>query len=329
MSNCKPQVNKQKEVFVRLLLILHFVLLAGVASAKERTIINGANKKDVKIYRVKKDSTGAVIQRTPISTMEEIEMLPSWKICHSPPLSSTDTFEIRECVGCEVTFNISKGTTYSTGHESSHSGTHPVGSIVGKTLGVTYTIGTTPYFFDYEAPDVAVEALITVDIMHPNHPPLPPTYQTWNITALAYVPGLIDQSGVSYITFNNITSHPGNGTYMTYAAGNFLVDALINYNNIASTNGVPTGSIVTPNSEAASLQYGGLFDIGKNFSNPHCTHRDGKNIDIGMSAFASSPYKTTLLDALEQGFLMSGFDFPVSYESPDDPTSTHWHAEYQ
>lgn len=255
-------------------------------------------------------------------------MSPSWKICKSPGTASIDTYEILDCAGCTITFSLTKGTTYNTGHESGHSGTHPLGSIVGKSLGTPYTIGSDYYTFDFEAPDVAVETLLSVDFIIPNPPPYPPGTYTWDTTILAYVPDLIDQSGLSDIIFSNITSHPGNGTYMTYAAGNFLVDALIDYNINAATAGVPAGSIVKPKSEGASLQYGGLFDIYKNFSTPHCNHRSGRNIDIGMSAFASNPYRTILLTTLKEAFLNAGFSFPVSYEHPDDPTSNHWHAEY-
>lgn len=314
---------------MNLIFVLPFLLFAGKAFADKDPAQNGIVEKNqnVQIYRVQRDSNGTPVRRTPVTSLSVVDMLPSWKICKTPALPSVDTYEILNCAGCTVTFSLTKGTTYNTGHESGHSGTHPVGTIVGKTLGTPYTIGSSYYTFDFEAPDVSVETLMSLNIQIPN-PPNPPTNTTWDTTILVYVPDLVDQSGLSDITFNGITSHPGNGTYMTYAAGNFLVDALIDYNNgAAGTYGVPTGSIVKPNSEGASLQYGGLFDINKDFSTPHCRHREGKSLDIGMSLFANSPYKTDLLDALEAAFLGQGFAFPFSGERPSDPSSTHWHAE--
>lgn len=310
--------------FVRLLFVLCVLLLNHSAIASGRNSKNSIQNKngEFRIVRVKKDKMGDKEIRIPVSSMSVIDMLPSWKICNT--LASTETFEVLDCIGCQITFTLTKGTTYDTGHESGHTGTHPLGRVVGRTLGVPYIIGSTPFNFVYEAPDVSTEAVLTATIVTPGGP----VPHVWDSTMLSYVPDLVDQSGNSYITFDNITSHPGDGTFMSFEAGNFLTDALIEYNLRAAAYSVPTPNIVIPKSEGASLQYGGLFDINKNFNIPHCNHRDGNNIDIGMSRFASSAYKSSLLQALEEAFINNGFSFPVSYESPGDVTSNHWHAQY-
>lgn len=118
-----------------------------------------------------------------------------------------------------------------------------------------------------------------------------------------------------------------------------LSNVLPVYQTLAVAEGVPSGPpiqqyILTPTSEGASLNYGGLFDTITNFSNPHCSHRDGHNIDIGMSQYKASPYKTELMTALDQAIVNAGFSYPKSSESPSataleqaDP-NYHWHLQY-
>lgn len=260
-----------------------------------------------------------------------IETYPSDAICKGAAARySREEFEIRNCLGCKITFNLAKGTTYDTGHESGHSGTHPIGKIVGKSLGVQYTIGSNPYFYEYEAPDVSVEIELSTDLEVPNPAPYPPSFVSIDYTILAYVPGLVNADTIpTLILFDNITSHPDNGTYLTPDALGAITFSLIDYKDRAETiYSVPTGSIVRPKSEGASLKYGGLFDVNKNFINPHCTHREGTDIDIGMSLFNASSYSSDLKNALEGALLDAGFTFPVPIERPAYLPSTHWHSKY-
>lgn len=74
-------------------------------------------------------------------------------------------------------------------------------------------------------------------------------------------------------------------------------------------------------------KYGGIFDIGKKFQTPHCSHRFGRNADLSMSVFNGSAYKTQLLTALNTALTDNGFSFPVSGESPTNPTASHWHVQ--
>ncbi|MEK2646074.1 hypothetical protein [Bdellovibrio sp. BCCA] len=121
---------------------------------------------------------------------------------------------------------------------------------------------------------------------------------------------------------------------MQYNAGVALITALDDYQIKSAADGIPTGSIVKPNSEALSLKYGGIFDIGKNYSNPHCQHRSGLDIDIGMANFQASSYHTQLVANLEDKLLAAGYTFPEGSESPyATPTEQsqpgyHWHAHY-
>ncbi|MNL03061.1 hypothetical protein D3C87_1235870 [compost metagenome] len=73
-------------------------------------------------------------------------------------------------------------------------------------------------------------------------------------------------------------------------------------------------------SQAASLAWGGLYDIKKDWKKPHCGHRDGNTIDLSLSNLTN--YEKKLLDTIAR---KRGFDFYRS-ESASNPLADHWHA---
>jgi hypothetical protein len=93
------------------------------------------------------------------------------------------------------------------------------------------------------------------------------------------------------------------------------------------------GSAPTPlESEAVSLPHGGLFDINDDWSQPHCSHREGKSIDLSLSKLTAAEQKV-LADAV----ITAGLHF-YRLESPgvqtclpgqkphEDVCTDHWHA---
>jgi hypothetical protein len=87
-------------------------------------------------------------------------------------------------------------------------------------------------------------------------------------------------------------------------------------------------SIPTLESESASLPYGGLFDIdyAKSpqwlWSEPHCSHRDGRRIDISLSVFSTftANEKKAVLGALQVALQKSGLKPSVEGD--------HWHVGF-
>jgi hypothetical protein len=74
-------------------------------------------------------------------------------------------------------------------------------------------------------------------------------------------------------------------------------------------------------SQAASLPHGGLYDWHKNWTTPHCGHRDGGTIDISLTGLdpnseQTKPLTFVQIEALESAILSSGLAFYVVTESP-------------
>ncbi len=141
---------------------------------------------------------------------------------------------------------------------------------------------------------------------------------------------------------NNTESHPGDGYYGTPLLRDRLSIALAkyredinNFNEIlrnGPTNEAFARELTTPviQSEAASLRWGGAYDVNKNWNAPHCTHRNGKHIDISMSPFDNdlqnvflrTRYKKILAKAFleDEKFVFGSGEEPNRYKD-------HWHAQ--
>ncbi|WP_157684657.1 hypothetical protein [Bdellovibrio bacteriovorus] len=282
-----------------------------------------------KVYRVRNGVRKEISSNSNKSDI--MEMLPSWKGC-SRNLSSTDTYRF-ECADCSVTFTLSEGAENGGHSNSTHTGSRPLGQLLTHLEGVPYTIVNGALELTYEAADTAGEVTLNVHWTLPH----PPYSVSQDITIYAYVPDLLNMTGnSSLITWNNINSHPGDGYYMTELAGEALLDALSTYKwHAENVLSIPPGSIVIPNSEGASLKYGGLFDIFKNYTHTHCTHRLGDDVDIGMALFNSSSYKADLLNTLDAALVAFDYSYPKASESPDASpaeqavTGYHWHAHFE
>jgi hypothetical protein len=89
-------------------------------------------------------------------------------------------------------------------------------------------------------------------------------------------------------------------------------------------------------SEAATLQWGGIFDANWNgtidpsilapaWNPPHCGHRNGVTIDLSLSQFTGASASK------EIGWLQSAasdahLKFTNPSESPSNKSANHWHA---
>lgn len=314
-------MKSSKLIFIPALLVVAGATTAFIGgSSQEESKADALTRAGAQIFHIKdgKRMQGGFID-------DSTDLLPSFIGC-GQNLASTDQWEF-QCGDCYVTFNLEEGTE-DGGHSSSTHSARPLGQLTSHLEGVAYHV-TGSAFVTYQAPNNSGEARLKTTWTFPSAPST-----TSYVSFYVYVPDLQDLSGSSYFTTNNITSHPGNGTYMNYDAGVDLIAALDNYQTDSASAGVPSGSIVKPNSEALSLQYGGLFDINKNFSNPHCQHRAGLDIDIGMANFQASAYEGDLTDALKTALANAGYVFPNLSESPDatpaeqSQSGYHWHAHY-
>jgi hypothetical protein len=83
-------------------------------------------------------------------------------------------------------------------------------------------------------------------------------------------------------------------------------------------------------SEAASLPWGGIYDISRNWLHPHCGHRDGRTLDLSLSIFNNydEATKLELKDILADVIAKSNFAFTWYLESPTS-NADHWHMQLQ
>jgi len=113
----------------------------------------------------------------------------------------------------------------------------------------------------------------------------------------------------------NVASH-SQGIYVTSSTNSALVNLVNYYNKYA----IPLRSIPSLASQAASLPLGGLFDYRWNQGNawhpPHCSHRDGRTIDISRSSFPAATF-----EHLENALWYAAFKSGFSIVDEGD----HWH----
>jgi hypothetical protein len=111
-------------------------------------------------------------------------------------------------------------------------------------------------------------------------------------------------------------SHPF-GYYGTPAMADALEDLGQNFASTLNVSETPPHI----HSQAASLPWGGIYDIQKDWDTPHCGHRDGMTIDLSLSNLTLKERQK--LSAATQ---RSGLGFFYVPESPSNPRTNHWHA---
>lgn len=271
-------------------------------------------------------------------------MYPSWTIGRSAGRKIESTYEssVRcfmgpDPVACKASYTISAGLCDGR-HSKLHKGTRPLGYMKNGREGHVYDVPATeeglPY--TYVAPDVSgdVKLNFTFYLSDQEEPVFIPYLLRVGLTHLV---DLKDTPFLSdYLTFNFINSHDY-GTYGVENFGNTLYVALKEYVTEAKNLGIsnPTSSPFYPlNSEGVSLQFGGLFDIYRDWDKPHKSHRQGVDIDIGMSILKKHPRMGTLMEILDKKMRINGFKFVEKKESFEANITEvfkdgfHWHATY-
>lgn len=146
--------------------------------------------------------------------------------------------------------------------------------------------------------------------------------------------GLISLTGVNFLTmqFTGHLTQDGTaqgGVYATLLFKKRLQKALNQYYQLCITSGIPEQQIVLLTSEAASLVWGGLYDVAHDYQPSHCGHRKGNALDIGMGALkrSTSTFKNDMLEFLEEALVDNNIAMPAPNERPLDINSSHWHAQ--
>ncbi|MEK6627045.1 MAG: hypothetical protein AABY53_00325, partial [Bdellovibrionota bacterium] len=182
--------------------------------------------------------------------------------------------------------------------------------------------------FEYEAPEPAGE----IDLKFIAKGPDSATFEVPKSRVQVKIDGLVSLAGVPYLTMidtGHLTQDESEegGVYTSLNYKTKIQAALGDYFKKCLKAGIPENQIVLLTSEAASLVWGGLYDINFDWFPSHCGHRIGNAIDIGMKNFnlSSSLHVAKMKEILEGSLRKNGMIFPIPSESPTG--NKHWHTQ--
>jgi hypothetical protein len=118
------------------------------------------------------------------------------------------------------------------------------------------------------------------------------------------------------------TYHDFNNAYALPAVVSNLEAVPVSFASNLAQQGLT--SAPTINYTSLNLIYGGLFDINATWTPPHCGHRLGNEVDLGLSNIPLQDRR-----ALAQAIKDNSFFFSYSPESPGNPSTNHWHLQAQ
>ncbi len=157
-------------------------------------------------------------------------------------------------------------------------------------------IGTDPYGNAFQVPDTNIKVRIPDDTVPLN-----------NISGF-------------YFDLANMSHQEG--IYGTRNFNDRLNKAIGAFRFQLISRGFSDAEIPLIESEGAGLPLGGLFDFENTWSRPHCSHRNGKMIDISFSTFNNLQTSVTRKSIIKRRFLevMNAFELQENFEN-----TTHWH----
>ncbi len=228
------------------------------------------------------------------------------------------------------TFDVAADLSLELGPENGghdHLDDRPLGALNGtqitsssnSRIPIVIAAGSDGVVVKYHSPEVSGDVKLAVAI---NSPPgknlnvTPTTIRIKNKDAFKQ----ISAAGLSLI----VESH-SSGTYGTLVMNAQVQTMVEGYYATAIEPGPFPGTIPSLVSEAASLPLGGLFDIYQKWHQPHCSHRNGKAIDLSLSVF-NGPNKDRLKKALQRAIKDALLKMPYALESQNNPRANHWHV---
>jgi hypothetical protein len=222
--------------------------------------------------------------------------------------------------GCTLSVDLILGEN-TGGHDHGPDDLRPLGVLSPNGLlnNGEVPIALSGTNFTFEAPEISQEVSMEVSGVDPNGNVIGPT--AFNIKV--QMPGSDSWVSLSNNFVNVIVngadgapSHPL-GFYGTPD----MAAAISLLGNTYVQNLSPLANVPPILSQAASLPWGGLYDIDHNWGTPHCGHRDGETIDLSLSNLT-----TTEKSSLQVAARKSGVNFFYIPESPLNPAANHWHG---
>ena len=230
------------------------------------------------------------------------------------------SFQIQKNLG------LGQGGHLSPSHDQT---TRPLGIFIPTVPEVkVVNIPLEGYNFEYEASDVSGDIELEFSAQNQDGVSFPVEKSTIHVQ----IPDLIRLDDIENLTMQN-TGHiedddTEGGSYGTADFHTRLDLAIQDYYQLCRSSGIRDDEIISITSEAASLNWGGLYDINFDWRPSHCGHRLGNAIDIAMSNFRQStnPNAVTMRMILEQALRRRAFNFPIRNEGPSGVR--HWHTQH-
>ena len=280
----------------------------------------------VKIVATVKTTSGAFQSPLPGMIPETYSVPPSVVGCSSYittkaiqraiNIRCVDPNTQKDVDGCKYRVDVSVGPDDGGHSIQAHIGNRPFGA-----LGVDF--GTAGYYrlqpggaeVRMQMPDVSGDIDLIVSGTGPNGERLDPVTTRLRVQTAGFT-----QIQVPGLEFVNITRHTS-GDYGVPEMSVRLPDLVNNFVELASET-VPQDQIPILKSEAGNLKWGGLFDYQGTWKAPHCSHRNGRVLDISLSVLNGNQ---DLKNALAAAIRRSKFVFYAPAESPSNPDADHWH----
>ncbi|MBI3555081.1 MAG: hypothetical protein HY074_02305 [Deltaproteobacteria bacterium] len=117
----------------------------------------------------------------------------------------------------------------------------------------------------------------------------------------------------------NIGSHSGDGFYATSVFKSSLQNMITKFQTKVLAKTFSSASIIE--SQGATLSWGGLFDIKRDWQTPHCGHRDGHALDVSWQSLTTAEQQI-LSDVVDQSIDLSFY----GAEAPGT-SANHWHVQ--
>ncbi len=221
--------------------------------------------------------------------------------------------------GCYASMGLQTGLDNGGHKQSNHGSPRPLQFANRISTGVPMAIPIGGLRLVYEAPEVSGDVNMKIDGVDPNGEFLQVPDTTINVRIPEDTMPLDNIFGF-YFDLANMSHQKG-----IYGTSNFndsLNKAIGLFRFRLISSGFTETEIPLIESEGASLPLGGLFDYENTWGAPHCTHRDGKTIDISFSAFDTLPTTRRRIKKIKQLFLESMTDLKLT-RNPEN--QTHWH----
>lgn len=221
--------------------------------------------------------------------------------------------------GCFAQIDLQPGADDGGHNQMTHNSPRPMQFFNRIPINTSLAIPITGLQLTYESPEVSGDVDLKIQGTDPNGNSL----QVANTKITVRIPeDTIPLNNIFGFYFDLANMSHQEGIYGTPDFNDRLNKAIGQFRFQLISSSFNDAEIPLIESEGAGLPLGGVFDIQNTWTHPHCTHRDGKTIDISFSTFNNLQITNRKKQLVKRIFLRSMQDFLLR-KNPEN--STHWH----